>query len=142
FFFFLAGPRWLEFFDYTPLTQQDRRLIVEKGVSITRATLKGTVVIGVVQGLLAGLAFAVLGVPGPLFWGVVMAFASLIPGIGAAIVWIPAVVFLFATGEVGRGLGLLAWCALVVSSVDNILRPRLVGTDTKMPDVLILLSTL
>ena len=142
FFFFLAGPRWLEFFDYMPLTHQDRRLIIEKGVSIARATVKGTIVIGLVQGALAGAAFAVVGLPGPVFWGVVMAIASIIPAIGAAVVWIPAVVILLATGEVGRGIALGLWCAGVVSTIDNVLRPHLVGSDTKMPDLLILLSTL
>jgi len=142
FFFFLAGPRWLEFFDYMPLTHQDRSLIIEKGVSIARATIKGTIVIGLVQGGLAGAAFAVVGLPGPVFWGVVMAIASIIPAIGAAIVWIPAVVILLATGEIGRGIGLGLWCAGVVSTIDNVLRPHLVGSDTKMPDLLILLSTL
>jgi predicted PurR-regulated permease PerM len=142
FFFFLAGSRWLEFFDYTPLPEDDRKLIIQKGVSIARATVKGTFVIGVVQGGLAGAAFAVVGLPAALFWGVVMAVASIIPGIGAAIVWIPAVVYLLITDEVGRGVALGLWCTLIVSTVDNLLRPRLVGRDTKMPDVLILLSTL
>lgn len=141
FFFFLFGGKWLRFFDYTPLPLHDRKLIVDKGVSIARATLKGTFVIGVVQGALAGAAFAVIGLPGPIFWGVVMAVASIIPGIGAAIVWIPAVVYLLMT-DAARGIALGLWCALIVSSVDNVLRPRLVGSDTRMPDLLILLSTL
>ncbi|MBN1238982.1 MAG: AI-2E family transporter [Gammaproteobacteria bacterium] len=141
FFFFLAGARWLEFFDYTPLPPHDRKLIVEKGVSIARATVKGTFVIGVVQGLLGGIGFAVAGLPGPIFWGAVMAVASFIPGIGAAIVWIPAVAYLLAT-DVTRGIALGVWSALIVSGIDNLLRPRLVGSDTRMPDVLILLSTL
>lgn len=142
FFFFLAGPRWLEFLDYTPLTEQDRKLIVDKGVSIARATIKGTVLIGILQGALAGAAFAAVGLPGPLFWGVVMAIASILPAIGAAVVWIPAVIFLLASGEIGRGVALGLWCAGVVSTIDNVLRPRVIGNDTKMPDLLILLSTL
>ena len=141
FFFFLAGGRWLEFFDYTPLPEHDRKLIIEKGVSIARATVKGTLVIGIVQGALGGLAFFVVGLPGPVFWGVIMALASIIPGIGSAIVWLPATIYLLATDTM-LGVALGAWGALVVSSVDNLLRPRLVGSDTKMPDVLILLSTL
>ncbi|HLF11191.1 MAG TPA: AI-2E family transporter [Gammaproteobacteria bacterium] len=142
FFFLLAGPRLLRVFDYTPLTQKDRDVIVEKGISITRATLKGTVVVGAVQGLLAGAAFAVVGISTPVFWGAVMALASVVPLFGTALVWVPAVVYLLFQGEVVAGLGLLVWCATVVGGADNILRPRLVGSDTQMPDVLILLSTL
>jgi predicted PurR-regulated permease PerM len=142
FFLFLAGPRLWAIFDYMPLTREDVELIAEKGLSIGRATLKSTVVVGVLQGALAGSAFVIAGIQGPVFWGVVMAFASVIPGIGAAIVWIPAVIYLLVTGHLVAGLALLAWCALVVSSVDNFLRPWLVGSDARMPDVVILLSTL
>jgi predicted PurR-regulated permease PerM len=142
FFFFLAGGRWLEIFDYLPLTEHDRELVIQRGVSIARATIKGTLIIGIVQGGLAGAAFAVVGLPGPIFWGVVMTIASIIPAIGAAIVWLPAVIYLIATDEIARGVGLLIWCAGVVSTIDNVLRPRLIGSDTKMPDLLILLSTL
>jgi predicted PurR-regulated permease PerM len=142
FFFLLAGPRLLHVFDYTPLTDKDRDVIVEKGISITRATLKGTLVIGVLQGTLAGAAFAVVGIPSPVFWGAVMALASVVPLLGTAIVWVPAVVYLLFQGQIAAGVGLLAWCAVVVSGADNIVRPRLVGNDTRMPDVLILMSTL
>ena len=142
FFFLLAGPRLLRIFDYTPLTDMDRDVIVEKGISITRATLKGTIVIGVLQGTLAGAAFAVAGLPGPVFWGAVMALASVVPLLGTAIIWVPAVVYLLFQGQLVAGIGLLAWCAIVVGGVDNIVRPHLVGSDTQMPDVLILLSTL
>jgi predicted PurR-regulated permease PerM len=142
FFFLLAGPRMLRVFDYTPLTQRDRDLIVDKGISITRATLKGTLVIGLLQGTLAGGAFAAVGIGAPVFWGAVMALASVVPVVGTALIWVPAVVYLLFQGEVGAGLGLLAWCAVAVSSVDNLVRPHLVGSDTRMPDVLILLSTL
>jgi predicted PurR-regulated permease PerM len=142
FFLFLAGPRLSRIVEYTPLTQEDLTLITEKGISIARATIKGTVVVGVLQGSLAGGAFGLAGIEGPVFWGVVMAFASVIPGVGAAIVWIPAVAYLLIAGHVVAGIALLAWCALVVSSIDNVVRPWLVGNDARMPDVLILLSTL
>jgi predicted PurR-regulated permease PerM len=141
-FLFLSGPRLSRIFEYTPLTPEDLEIITEKGIAIARASIKGTVVVGLLQGLLAGGAFAVTGIQGPVFWGVVMAFASVIPGIGAAIIWIPAVIYLFVAGQVIAGVALLAWCMLVVSSVDNVVRPWLVGSDARMPDVLILLSTL
>lgn len=142
FFFLLAGPRLLRVFDYTPLTQLDRDTIVAKGISITRATLKGTIVVGALQGLLAGAAFAVVGISAPVFWGAVMALASVVPLFGTAVVWVPAVIYLLFQGDVAAGLGLLVWCAFIVGGADNVVRPRLVGSDTQMPDVLILLSTL
>lgn len=142
FYLLLAGPRLMAVFDYTPLTEADKRLIAERGVSITRATLKGTVVIGVLQGTLAGAAFAVVGIPAPMVWGVVMTILSAVPGVGAALVWIPAVGALLFTGEIAAGIGLGLWCTFVVSTADNLVRPYLVGNDTQMPAVLILLSTL
>ena len=110
--------------------------------TVTRATIKGTGVIGIIQGVLAGAAFAVVGITGPVFWGMVIAVLSLVPGVGPAIVWVPAVVYLAVEGRIGAAVGLGLWCMLVVSTIDNVLRPRLVGKDTKMPDLLVLLGTL
>jgi predicted PurR-regulated permease PerM len=143
FFFLMGGPQITNtLFAYVPLSRTNKQIIFDKGVSITRATLKGTFIIGALQGALAGIAFAVAGVQGAAFWGTVMAVLSVIPGIGAALIWIPAVIFLYATGENVAATGLALWCAGVVGAVDNVLRPKLVGGDTKMPDLLILLSTL
>lgn len=87
------------------------------------------------------MAFAVVGIKGAIFWGTVMAVLSIIPGIGTALVWIPAVGFLFATGQTVPAVGLLLWCAIVVGTADNVLRPLLVGKDTEMPDLMVMLST-
>lgn len=125
-----------------PMARADQELMLERGVSVTRAMIKGSLVIGALQGALAGLAFWIVGIEGPVFWATVMAVASLIPGVGAALVWIPGAVYLFVIGKTAAAIFLTAWCAAVVGSVDNLLRPRLVGQDTKMPDLLILLSTL
>jgi predicted PurR-regulated permease PerM len=127
---------------YLPLPEETKARLLEKGLSVTRATIKGTLVIGLVQGLLGGLAFAVLGVQGAAFWGTVMAVLSVIPGVGAALIWMPVAFYLMITGQIWPGILLLAWGGIVISSVDNILRPRLVGGDTKMPDLLILVATL
>jgi predicted PurR-regulated permease PerM len=127
---------------YMPLSSEAETKMVEKFVSVTRATIKGTLVIGVVQGGLAGLAFAVAGVPASAFWGTVMAVLSILPGIGIALVWVPAAIYLAVIGQTGAAIGLALWCALVAGTVDNLLRPRLVGRDTEMPDLLILLGTL
>jgi predicted PurR-regulated permease PerM len=142
FFFLLHGPDVLDHvLRFVPLSQRDKALMLDKYVSVSRATLKGTLVIGVVQGGLAGLAFAVVGIDGATFWGTIMAVLSIIPGIGTALVWVPAVVYLAMAGKIAAAIGLTLWCAVVVGTVDNLLRPVLVGRDTQMPDLLILLST-
>jgi predicted PurR-regulated permease PerM len=143
FYFLQGGPGLLRtFLNYLPLTEADKQRMLEKFVSVTRATLKGTVLIGLAQGVLGGLAFWAVGLDGAIFWGTVMIVLSIIPGIGSALVWVPAAIILMATGEVWRGVILAAFCGLVVGSVDNVLRPRLVGKDTKMHELLIFFSTL
>jgi predicted PurR-regulated permease PerM len=143
-FFFLKDGRAIldRILYYIPLPTEDEDRMVGRFVSVARATLRGTLVIGVVQGGLAGLAFALVGIPSAVFWGTLMAVLSMIPAVGTALVWLPATIYLLATGSVGRGLFLLAFCGLVVGMADNLLRPRLVGQDTKMHDLLILFSTL
>jgi predicted PurR-regulated permease PerM len=143
FFFFRDGPRIIEkIFYYMPLTSKDEGLLLERLTSVTRATIKGTLVIGIIQGTLAGLGFWVAGIDGAAFWGTIMTVLSVVPGIGAALIWVPAVIYLFITGQTLTAVLLLAWCATVVGTIDNILRPALVGKDAKMPDLLILIGTL
>lgn len=143
FYFLRRGPELLALaLHRIPLEPRDERLLVDRFLSVTRATLKGSLAVGALQGLLGGVAFAVVGIEGAAFWGTVMAVLSVVPGLGAPIVWVPAVAWLAATGAFGAAVGLAAWCALTVSSVDNVVRPRLVGSDTQMSDLLILLSTL
>jgi predicted PurR-regulated permease PerM len=143
FFFLKDGPSVLNrILYYMPLSPQSEDRLVERFVSVTRATIKGTLVIGVVQGALAGAAFAVAGIKGAAFWATVMAVLSILPGIGIALVWVPAAIYLVVIGKTAAAIGLALWCGLVAGTVDNLLRPRLVGRDTEMPDLLILLSTL
>jgi len=143
FFFLKDGPAVLNrILYYMPLSPEAEDRLVEKFVSVTRATIKGTLVIGVVQGALAGAAFAVTGINGAAFWATVMAVLSILPGIGIALVWVPAAIYLIVIGKTAAGIGLALWCGLVAGTVDNLLRPRLVGRDTEMPDLLILLATL
>ena len=127
---------------YSGLSAENQQRIVERILSISRATIKGTFIIGICQGSLGGLGFYFTGISGAAFWGAVMAVASIIPGIGPSLIMIPGIIYLFAIGETTSAIGLAIWAALVVSSIDNVLRPYLVGKDTKMPDLLILLSTL
>lgn len=125
-----------------PLGDARERLLMKKLGEITRATIKGNLVIALVQGSLGGLIFWMLGIPGALLWGVLMAVLSLIPAVGPAIVWLPVSIYLFATGETVKAIILIAVGAGVIGLIDNILRPILVGRDTKIPDYLVLLSTL
>jgi predicted PurR-regulated permease PerM len=143
FFFFKDGKKILErIFYYLPLSDEDEARMLARFTSITRATIKGTLVIGVIQGALAGIAFWLAGIDGAAFWGTIMTILSIVPGIGAALVWVPAVIILFVNGEYLTATLLAAWCAAVVGTVDNVLRPTLVGKDAKMPDLLILIGTL
>jgi predicted PurR-regulated permease PerM len=143
FFFLMDGPSLLNrILYYSPLTPEDEERLVARFVSVARATLKGSFLIGLLQGFLAGIGFLVTGVPGAAFWGTVMVVASMIPAVGAGLIWVPAILYLLVAGQALAALGLLAWCVLVVSTVDNVLRPRLVGRDTRISDLLILLSTL
>ncbi len=128
--------------DHLPLHASEKALLTDRFVSVTKATIKGTIIIGVIQGATAGLAFWAVGIPNAAFWTVVMAVLSILPLIGSALIWVPASIFLFATGAVTKAILLVAFCALIVGSIDNVLRPRLVGHDTKMHDIVILFSTL
>ena len=127
---------------YLPLNSDDESLMLHKFTSVSRAMIKGTFVIGILQGSLAGVAFAVAGIDNAVFWGTVMAVLSVIPSIGSALVWIPAVIILIMQGDVAGGIGLLAFCGLIVGSLDNVLRPILVGKDTKMHELMIFFGTL
>ncbi len=143
YFFFLDGDKLLnKILYYMPLHNRDEERILEKFSSVTRATIKGTLVIGVIQGTLGGLAFAVAGIKSALFWGTIMTILSIIPGIGSALVWLPAAIILAASGKWVAGIGLFIFGAVVVGTVDNFLRPALVGHDTKMHELLILFSTI
>jgi predicted PurR-regulated permease PerM len=125
-----------------PLRPGLQRDLAQKFANVIRATIKGNVVIAIVQGTLGGLAFWVLGIHGALLWGVLMAFLSLLPAVGTALVWIPVAIYLLVTGALWKGVGLIVFGTVVIGLVDNVLRPVLVGKDTKMPDYVVLLSTL
>lgn len=125
-----------------PLSTYVKHHLFMKFAAVSRATVKGTVVVGIVQGILGGLAFWFVDIDGSLLWGALMAFLSLIPAVGSAIIWVPAAIFFFATGALWKGLFLVGFFVVIVGLVDNILRPLLVGKDTKMPDYLILIATL
>ncbi len=126
---------------HSGLPQDVQETLGERVISVSRATIKGTFVIGVAQGFLGGLGFWATGLPGAAFWGCVMAVLSVIPGIGPTLVLIPGIIVLAVNDQIIAAIGLAAWTALAVTTVDNVLRPILVGRDTKMPDLLVLIST-
>jgi predicted PurR-regulated permease PerM len=125
-----------------PLGDARERHLFNRFAEVVRATVKGTFVIAAVQGTIGGIAFALLGVRGALLWGVVMALSSLLPVVGPALVWAPAAVLLMTTDRLIEGIVLVVVGVVLVGLADNLLRPILVGRDTRMPDYLVLLATL
>lgn len=125
-----------------PLRAEQQRALFDKFAVVIRATVKGNIVVALVQGALGGLIFWILGVRAALLWAVLMAVLSLLPAVGTAIVWVPVAIYFLVTGALWKGLVLIAFGILVIGLVDNVLRPVLVGKDTKMPDYVVLISTL
>lgn len=126
----------------TPLAIEHKRELAAKFTTVIRATVKGNLAVAAAQGALGGLIFWILGIQGAILWAVVMAFLSLLPAVGAGLVWGPVAIYFLATGDTTNGLVLAAYGVLVIGLVDNVLRPLLVGKDTKMPDYIVLISTL
>jgi predicted PurR-regulated permease PerM len=129
-------------YDIMPLSDDKAHEILNRTGEVIGASVYGVLVIAVVQGVLGGLAFWVLGLPSPLLWGVVMIFLSMIPMLGAFIVWVPAAIYLVLTGDWGKAIMLAVWGALVIGSVDNFLRPKLVGERTRLHELLVFFSVL
>jgi len=125
-----------------PLGPEHTRTLFDKFTTVLRATVKGNLLVAAIQGALGGVAFWYLGIGGALLWAAAMALVSLLPAIGAALVWGPVVLFLLATGEPGKALALTLWGVFAIGLIDNVLRPVLVGKDTRMPDYLAMISTL
>ena len=143
FFFMRDGTKILDgLVQALPFGDERERHLLERFAEVSRATLKGTLVVGFIQGLIGGILFAVLGIGGPVLWGVVMAVLSIIPAVGPAVIWLPAAIILIVNDRILPGIVLIVVGTLIIGLVDNFLRPLLVGRDTRMPDYLILLSTL
>jgi len=124
-----------------PLSDDYTRQFVDKFAAVVRATVKGNVIIAIIQGTIGGIAFLSLGIEAPLLWGVVMTFLSMLPAVGAALVWGPAAIWLFLTGAWLKGLAMVLIGVLVIGLIDNLLRPLLVGKSTRLPDYIVLVST-
>jgi len=143
FFFLKDGESLMErIVAFVPLNESYQRRLLDRFLSVTRATLKGTLVIALLQGSLAGLAFQVVGIDRAVFWGTVMAILSIMPLIGSPIIWIPAAIGLAVSGQYVQAVGLTLFCSIIVGQIDNILRPILVGRDTQMHELFVFFGTL
>lgn len=125
-----------------PLPAEQRAILVAKFVQVIRATTKGSLIVAMLQGLVGGLTFWLLGLPGALLWGVAMGVFSLFPAIGTGLIWVPMTIYLLATGAIWQGSVLFLCGFFIISSVDNVVRPILVGRDARMPDYVVLIATL
>ena len=125
-----------------PLRAHQRQALIQQFVVVIRATIKGSIVVAIVQGLIGGIVFWALGIQGALLWGVLMGAFSLLPAVGTGLIWVPVAIYLFATGAIIKAVILVVCGVLVIGMVDNVLRPILVGRDTRIPDYVVLISTL
>lgn len=125
-----------------PLRGDQKAALFARFADVVRATVKGSILVAIAQGALGGIAFWFLGIHAPLLWAVLMAFLSLVPAVGAALVWAPVAIYFLATGAIWQGIGLILYGVLVIGLVDNLLRPFLVGKGSKLPDYVVLISTL
>jgi predicted PurR-regulated permease PerM len=125
-----------------PLRVEQRDAVINTFALVIRATIKGSLVVAVLQGLIGGVIFWALDIRAPLLWGVVMAILAFLPVVGTGLVWLPVAIYLLATGLVWQGVVLMLAGIFIIGLVDNVVRPVLVGRDTRLPDYLVLISTL
>jgi len=143
YYFFIDGDRFIKYaFHISPLKDKDEDLIMKRFMSMSKATLKGTLIIAIIQGTLGGITFWLLGINAALLWGVLMTLFAVIPLLGTAIIWLPASIWLIITGSWLKGLILILIGGVLISSIDNILRPKLVGKDTALHPLWIFLGTI
>lgn len=126
----------------SPLRDKEENQLLKNFISVSKATLKGSLVIAIIQGILMTIVLAIAGVPSPVIWGVITVIVSLIPLLGAALVWLPMGIIMLVLGNIWQGLLIIIFGALIVSTIDNFLRPRLVGKETSLHPILVFLSTL
>lgn len=124
-----------------PLSDDYSTQFLEKFTSVINATVRGNVIIAIIQGTIGGVTFWALGIEAALLWGVVMTLFSMLPAVGAAFVWGPAALVLVFTGAWLKGVMLVLVGLLVIGLIDNLLRPPLVGKNAKLPDYAVLIST-
>ncbi|PIT87540.1 MAG: hypothetical protein COU31_02265 [Candidatus Magasanikbacteria bacterium CG10_big_fil_rev_8_21_14_0_10_40_10] len=143
YYFLRDGEKMLKKLMYlSPLGDKNEEMLYKKFTSTARAAIKGTLIVGLIQGTLGGILFAVAGIQSALIWGVIMVLASIIPAMGTSVVWLPAGIIMIIVGDVWQGILILTFGAIVISTIDNFVRPILIGKDTQMHPLIILFSTL
>jgi predicted PurR-regulated permease PerM len=143
FYFFIDGKKLIKkIMRLSPLQDKYENILIEKFNSMTRATVKGTILMAFLQGFLGAILFWSAGVSSPILLGLLMTICSVIPPFGSGLVWLPVGIIMIILGHFSQGIVILLVGALVLSSADNFIRPKLVGGDTQMHPLLILLSTL
>ncbi|HEU0179533.1 MAG TPA: AI-2E family transporter [Blastocatellia bacterium] len=143
YYLFRDGDRIYEaMLEAIPLNAAETRKIFDRTHEVIHASVYGVIVIAMVQGTLGGLAFAALGLPSPVVWGVVMFFLSMVPMVGSSVIWVPTAIYLGMSGHWGKALALALWGALVIGTIDNFLRPKLVGERARLHELLIFFSVL
>jgi predicted PurR-regulated permease PerM len=143
FYFFKDGGRMLRrLMHLSPLGDKYEQMLFQRFTSVARATLKGTLIIGGIQGFIGGILFWITGIEGALIWGVIMTLLSIVPAVGSFIIWLPTGLIMLAMGNIWQGVTILVVGACVISLIDNLLRPPLIGKDVEMHPLLILFSTL
>jgi len=142
-FYFLHDGRQLinGLIERIPLGRSEAQALVEKTLLITSATLKSIVAVGIAQGALVGIAFTITGIGKPWFWGAVVAVSSVVPALGAPVVYVPGAIYLALSGKIAAGIGVALWGMLVVASIDNVLRMYIVGRGAALPDFVVFVST-
>lgn len=143
FFFIRDGEAMLKkLMHLCPLGDDHEKMLYDKFTSTTRATIKGSLIVGLIQGALGGAMFAIAGIDGAIIWGILMVLVSSVPGIGSYFIWLPAAIIMLISGHTWTGVGMILFGSLVIGTIDNFLRPVLVGKDSQMHPLLVLLSTL
>jgi predicted PurR-regulated permease PerM len=143
FYFVRDGEKILQKFYYLcPLGDKHEKMLFHKFTSTVRAVIKGQIIVGIIQGVLGGIMFAVLGIKGAVLWGVLMSLVSIFPFIGSYLVWIPAAIGMMLTGKIWQGIFIILFGVLIIHPIDNILRPLLVGKETQIHPLLIMFSIL
>ncbi len=143
FFFLKDGEKILQScMDAFPMKNEDESYLLNEFQKTTRATIKGTIIVALAQGFLGYMTLLLIGIEGALIWGAVMALLSIIPAVGTILVWLPIALVLFANGQMMQASILIFSGIFIIGMIDNLLRPILIGKETKIPDYLILLTTI
>lgn len=143
YFLFKDGGRLLDSTkDLLPLSQDEKDRVIERNRAVISAAINGGVIVGAAQGSLGGLAFWFLGLSAPILWGFMMFLLSFLPGIGTALVWGPAVIYLLIIGSYTKATILLVWSAVIIGLIDNLLRPMIMSGETNIHPLLLFFSIL